>query len=125
MPLLYCSGDCGEHWQGPFTHNIPFSDSKIYAGTLANGRNFLIGNLQPGRERLALFLSEKNSMNFTRGFLLRNGYDETLKRVPQWSYPCACACADGALRIIHTMGARTDNNYRGAMLLTVPPEEME
>lgn len=40
-----------ETWSDAFSYDIPFSDSKIYAGTLSDGRNYIIGNWYPGREK--------------------------------------------------------------------------
>ncbi len=51
ISLLYRSDDLGEHWRGPFQHDIPFINSKIYSGTLSDGRNYAIGNIfRPGRD---------------------------------------------------------------------------
>ena len=32
VPLVYLSQDYGETWSDAFSYDIPFSDSKIYAG---------------------------------------------------------------------------------------------
>ena len=61
VPLVYISEDDCETWR-LCAHDIPFGDSKIYGGTLSNGRNYLIGCLMPNRRKLAIFFSEKNSM---------------------------------------------------------------
>lgn len=106
IPLLYRSDDLGEHWTGPFQHNIPFINSKIYSGTLSDGRNYVIGNIfcpdrdsSWNREHLAIFFSEPHSMNFSKGFFLRDGEDRNLQLFPQWSYPAACE-ANGKLYVI-------------------------
>lgn len=55
VPIIYMSHDFGESWSGPFSHDIPFHASKIYSGTLSDGRNYVIGNLEPDRKKLAIF----------------------------------------------------------------------
>lgn len=126
IPLLYRSDDLGEHWSGPFQHDIPFINSKIYSGTLSDGRNYAIGNIfRPGRDsawnrdHLAIFFSEPHSMNFNKGFFLRDGEDRNLHLYPQWSYPSACE-ADGKLYIVYSMVAQKENqSVRGAMMSIV------
>lgn len=126
IPLLYRSDDLGEHWSGPIQHDIPFIDSKIYCGTLSDGRNYIIGNIfcsdrdsNWNREHLAIFFSEPHTMNFKKGFLLRDGEDRQLHLYPQWSYPSACE-ADGKLYIVYSMVAQKDNqSVRGAMMSIV------
>ena len=44
VPIIYESDDNGETWSKPISHNIPFLSSKIYSGTLSNGRNYVVGN---------------------------------------------------------------------------------
>ncbi len=101
VPLVYHSEDFGEHWSAPMTHNLPLSNSKIYTGTLSDGRNYLIGNLYPRRERLTIFFSEPHSLAFRRGYLLQNGENTSLNLRPEWSYPCAWE-EDGKLYVAYT-----------------------
>ena len=126
VPILYHSHDYGETWSGPIEHDIFFSNSKIYSGTLSDGRNYLIGNIircddaKGRRSRLALFFSDAGSLIFNRGWLLRDGYDAKLDLHPQWSYPCAYEW-NRRLYIIYTMV--TDPKAppkRGAMMSIVP-----
>lgn len=88
VPVVYLSFDDGETWSDVMSLDIPFSNSKIYAGTLSNGRNYVIGNLYPGRSRLMLLLTEPGEAKFTKGLLLQDGYSEELGfGGNQWSYP--------------------------------------
>ncbi len=127
VPILYHSTDYGETWSSPIEHDIFFSNSKIYSGTLANGRNYLIGNIlhsdddrpETRRSHLALFFSEPKSLVFTQGWLLRDGVDEKLGLYPQWSYPCAYEW-NHQLYIIYTMVTHPQPpQKRGAMMTIV------
>ena len=116
VPLLYVSTDCGENWT-LYSHDIPFEDTKIYSGTLSDGRDYVIGNLQSGesRSRLAIFFTEPHSKQFKNGALIQCGYDPADPELPsrQWSYP-ACWEADGKLYVIYT------KNKSHAMISILP-----
>ncbi|MBO5308842.1 MAG: exo-alpha-sialidase [Lentisphaeria bacterium] len=127
VPLFYRSEDFGENWSGVMAHDIPFTNSKIYSGTLADGRNYLIGNIadpeeaaysSASRARLALFISEPETLRFTKGILLRDGYDAEQDLYPQWSYPVAYEW-ENRLYVIYTMSSDGDQSHRGAMLSIV------
>lgn len=122
VPLVY-KGKAGGEWT-LYAHDIPFINSKIYSGTLSDGRNYLIGNIwheknEYRRAMLAIFFSEKGTMNFTEGYLLQDGYSEELGYGGiQWSYPCAWE-EDGKLYVIYT-GCVEDNDHRAAVLSILP-----
>ncbi len=129
VPLVWYSDDDCETWSGMCAHDIPFSDSKIYSGTLSDGRNYLIGNLYPARRRLALFLSKKGEMVFDRAVMLANGSNEWESAVA-WHYPVAFE-ADGKLYVICTLSLDKEGcerishwgereTARAAALFTVP-----
>ena len=127
VPLFYRSTDYGETWSGVMEHDIPFANSKIYSGTLADGRNYLIGNIASpdetpysgaSRSKLALFISEPGKSRFSKGILLRDGYDAKWDIHPQWSYPSAYE-SDGKLYIIYTMLTQVEPVHRGAMMSVV------
>lgn len=118
VPLIYRSADSGEHWSAPVTHDIPFSNSKIYSGVLSDGRAYVVGNLQPGRSRLGIFFTEPGGGVFTHGGLLRDGYDKELDLYPQFSYPAAVEDS-GTLYVIYTMQTKPDSETRGAMLTAI------
>jgi hypothetical protein len=88
VPLVYVSKDACETWTLR-AHDIPFSGSKIYSGTLSNGRNYLIGNILPDRKKLAIFFSKKGKMKFDKGFLLADNKSFKDYNGMQWSYPVA------------------------------------
>lgn len=102
IPVLYISKDNGETWSEPISHDIPFSNSKIYSGNLSDGRSYLIGNLFPGRSKLAIFFSEKDDvMKFTNGIVLRDAKNDELDLCSYWCYPIAHEY-EGRLYVIYT-----------------------
>lgn len=122
IPLFYLSADNGEHWSGPYSHDIPFSNSKIYSGTLKDGRNYLIGNIQPERSKLAIFFSKPGTMEFDKGFFLQDGVNDVLGYGTRWHYPVAYE-SDGKLYVIYTVSVDT-NNRRGAVLSVIDLKEV-
>lgn len=116
VPLLFKSDDWGEHWTGPFASDIPFSGAKIYSGTLSDGRNYVIGNLDEEREILYILFSLKGEMKFNKGYILQKVFSEELGYGCQWAYPCAYE-ADGKLYVVYT--AVVDKNYRRGAVISV------
>ncbi len=118
VPIWYTSTDYGETWSSPKTHNIPFSQSKIYAGTLADGRNYLIGNIIPHRARLAIFFSAPGKLWFDKGFFLQDGHSEVLGYGDLWHYPCAWE-EDGKLYVVYSDCRDGDWSKRGLTMSVV------
>ena len=117
VPLVYLSEDEGEHWSGAHACDIPFINSKIYAGNLKDGRCYLICNIDDARRtRLALYLSEPGRMRFTKRLILRDGNDPAFGTANVWHYPAAWE-EDGRLYIIYT--ASFKDGTRGAVLSVV------
>jgi len=117
VPLLYRSADYGESWVGPIAHDIPFSGSKIYSGTLEDGRNYVIGNMQPDRRKLVLLFSRPGEMKMSSGIVLHDGPDAQLGYGEAWHYPCACE-ADGKLYVIYTVNIKSPS-LRGAVVSVI------
>lgn len=115
VPLMYESPDGGETWSAPMTHDIPFSDSKIYSGTLSDGRNYIVGNLIPGRTRLAIFFSKPGELVFNKGYLIQDGVNVKFGYGSKWHYPC-CHESRGKLFVICTANVKDDDHHRGAVL---------
>ncbi len=118
VPIWYRSADFGETWSEPMTHNIPFADSKLYSGTLSDGRSYLIGNIRPHRSRLAIFFTEPGGQRFTKGFFLQDGFSETLGYGGLWHYPCAWEDG-GKLYVVYTDCRDGDWSKRGLTLSVV------
>lgn len=122
VPLLYLSEDCGETWSEPMSIDLPFADSKIYSGTLSDGRDFVIGNLDHARSHLALFLTEGERMVFTKGITLQKGFYEPFGYGIAWHYPAAWE-ENGRLYVVSTVSLDSDT-HRGAVLFTVDLKEL-
>lgn len=122
VPILYISEDNGESWSGPIAHNIPFINSKIYSGTLSDGRHYVVGNImKQDRSQLALYLTDlsdhSGQLCFSEELILRNGNDPMYPNSCRWHYPCAIEY-DRELKIICTV--QYHDQSRGAALISVP-----
>ncbi|MBE6883431.1 MAG: helix-turn-helix domain-containing protein [Ruminococcaceae bacterium] len=121
VPLVYISKDFGESWSTAKAHDIPYVSSKIYCGTLTDGRNYLIANTDNfDRSKLVLYLSEKDTVCFEHAVVLFDGKAEDMPGVTACHYPAATE-SDGKLYIIAT------KNYswsrRGAEVFVVDLEQ--
>ena len=115
VPLVYISRDFGESWSPACGHDIPYVSSKIYCGTLSDGRHYLIANTDKGnRSRLSVFFTADDRLEFSRRLEL---FD--LDDAGWWGamhYPAACE-GEGCLYIIDTKGY--EQAGRGAELFTL------
>jgi len=118
VSLLYLSEDNGEHWSEPYTTDLPIGPTKMYAGTLSDGRNYLVANeTDNGRKTLVLYLTQKGSMQFEKRIVLRDGEEEGYPGSTAWHYPVACE-GDGKIYIIYTVNFNGWEK-RGAVLSVV------
>ena len=119
VPLVYVSRDFGESWSEAMSHDIPYIDSKIYSGTLSDGRVFLIANTERSdRSKLVLYVGEKGTLKFTNQIVLIDcaSTEDDMKKC---HYPSAVEFG-GKLYIIATADyAGVEPRGRGAVLLTV------
>ena len=116
------SPDRGITWSEAEDCGLPAAPSKMYGGTLPDGRQYLLFNdltRAHDRSRLVLALRGKGSRFFTRAWLLADGYDDSLNAGPYWHYPCACIEAD-TLHISCTVSGPGDNPARHAALFSIP-----
>ncbi len=116
--IVYVSEDFGEIWSKPIVHDIHFSNSKTYSGTLSDGRNYIIGNMQPNRVKLSMYVSDPGKLNFNKCIVLQDGYNKDLEYGFVWHYPCAYE-SDGKLYVIYTSNIGREWQKRGATLSIV------
>jgi hypothetical protein len=124
VPLVFVSEDFGEHWSDYASCDIPFINSKLYAGSLSDGRHFMATNIDNlHRRRLVLFLTEDSELKFTKKYVLFDKEEKPIEDAPlivASHYPSVCE-ADGKLHIIATTQyVYPDGAHkRGAYLYTV------
>ncbi|MBQ8835969.1 MAG: exo-alpha-sialidase [Clostridia bacterium] len=125
VPIVYISKDNGETWSKPYAHDIPFSDSKMYAGTLKDGRHYVVGNIRRRgrhpRALLALYVTEKGSERFSEKVLLTNGENPDFECSYAWHYPCVTE-QNGQLKVICTVSFK--DKTRGAVMIDVDINEL-
>ncbi len=128
-PLVYISKDYGESWDEPYTHDIPFRNSKIYSGSLKNGKNYLIGNIvsnpERARNRLAIFFTDPNSIRFNKGFLVQDATEGKFEFGNTCHYPAACEY-NGKLYVVYSAdGEPCDTaTKRGAVITVIDLSEI-
>ncbi|MBE6731288.1 MAG: helix-turn-helix domain-containing protein [Ruminococcaceae bacterium] len=118
VPLLYISKDFGESFTKVMAHDIPYVGTKIYAGTLTDGRNYVICNTDKlDRSKISVYFSEKGSIKFNKQLILFDEKNENLENVTACHYPAAVEYKN-KLYIIATKNFDTFIK-RGAVLFTV------
>ncbi len=102
-PILFISENYGCTWSDPLVHNFPFASSKIYAGTLSTGQNYVLSNIPSKgyRDLLTIAVTRIGRKQFSKLWKIRDGYSNELKSGPEWSYPCATEY-EGKLYIVYT-----------------------
>ena len=102
-PILFTSGDYGRTWSDPQVHNFPFASSKIYAGTLSTGQNYVLSNIvsKGYRDLLTIAVSHPGKKQFSKVWKIRDGYSKKLEAGSEWSYPCAIEYSE-KLYIVYT-----------------------
>ena len=105
-PLVYKSNDFGTSWSLSGSIDFLAGGSKITCGTLSDGRDYIIGNVQGfGRNKLILAVRAKGSEAFSKAYLLQDGKNTNLNAAPEWSYPSAWE-VDRQLFVIYTSGKK-------------------
>ncbi len=102
------SEDDGATWSPLVRTNIPDSPSKSVAGTLPDGRIYLVGNQVERRERDPLVIGlSSDGVVFDRAAAIRSSAPEIrfpgLYKSPGFQYP-SVAVADGALWALYSIG---------------------
>ncbi|MBQ8814652.1 MAG: exo-alpha-sialidase [Lachnospiraceae bacterium] len=117
VPLVYISTDFGETWSDAHAHDIPYISSKIYGGTLSDGRNYLVANThRRDRSKLVVYFTAKDSIHFESYLVLFDKENTDMNGIIACDYPSAVE-SDGKLYIITTK--RYSRYNRGAVLFTV------
>ncbi len=100
---VFTSEDYGRNWVGPFSHNLPVENSKLYAGMLSTGQRYLVWNLPMGERRneLVIGVSRPYENQLVAVWQIRHGPSEHLGTGPEWSYPYAVE-HKGKLYVIYT-----------------------
>ena len=100
---------------------LPVAGSKMYGGALSDGKEYFIYNQKnekKDRSRLVMAVRTSGDEDFSRLYLLRDGYDSMLDAGPYWHYPCACE-KEGMLYISCTASAE-EGNVRHGILMRIP-----
>ena len=120
--LCFASDDEGASWSGGAEIGFDTVPSKMYGGSLPDGRQYLIYN-EPvggdprGRSRLVISIREGAGRPFGRSFVLADGYDDGLRAGPYWHYPCACVSGEW----LHVSCTVSDRSVvRHAAVISVP-----
>ena len=120
VPLVYISKDYGETWSDACTHDIPYVSTKIYCGTLLDGRHYLICNTdKTNRSKLSIYFTEDKSLQLSKQLVI---FDT--ENYPGWGamhYPAACEHKN-YLYVIATKGY--ENAGRGAELFKIDLTEI-
>ncbi|MDL2229961.1 glycoside hydrolase, partial [Treponema sp. OttesenSCG-928-L16] len=121
--LVFTSLDYGETWETPKRNPLDIAVSKITAGTISDGRKYLVYNYcLPGvsdrdRNLLLLALDAGKTGMLSKVYRLLSGYEPDFKRGGGWSYPCVIENS-GALYISVT--SQDGNGPRSCVLLKIP-----
>lgn len=109
------STDEGETWSPLEVSNFPISASKMYAGTLQNGLNYLLFNAETAAYREALCIAVGREC-FERVFLLRRGFDAPprFRSQTEWCYPYAWEDREAGL--LYTVYAKNKEDCELAIL---------
>jgi hypothetical protein len=117
---VFTSYDYAENWQPPGINPMHIGNSKIFAGKLSDGRNYIIYNEERGyfvRTLLVLAVADPGSSSYSRVYRLFDGYESQIGRGKTWFYPCAYE-SDGILYAACTLQEST--NIRSAVMAKVP-----
>ena len=129
VPLVYLSEDMGESWSALHSHDIPLVGSKIYGGTLCDGRHYLVANeamkTRFHREKLVVYLTKPHSMEIAEKVVLFDNEHNSLPKYTICHYPCVIEYR-GELLVIATLDYRIEGRaprpaeaIRGAVLFRV------
>ncbi len=118
---VFSSDDFGRTWSSP-QHFAPMSvgNSKLFAGTLSDGRRYLIYNEDRGyfeRSLLVVAFTAPGESQYSKVYKLFDGVEPAFDRGSKWFYPCAVE-QDGFLFVACTLQEPSDQ--RSAVLAKIP-----
>ncbi|MBE5761485.1 MAG: helix-turn-helix domain-containing protein [Clostridiales bacterium] len=120
VPLVYISNDYGETWSDVCAHDIPYVSTKVYCGTLSDGRHYIICNTdKPNRSKLSVYFTADQSIKLSKQLEIFDTDDYPWRGAMH--YPAACEY-EGYLYIIATKGY--ENAARGAELFKINLKEI-
>ena len=119
--LISESFNDGEEWTALEKSNFPISPSKMYAGTLRSGKNYMIFNASTDayRETLCIAVGEGT---FNKVFCIRHGFDDTPRfwHCNEWCYPYAYEdCDTNKLYVVYA------KNKEDCELAIIPIESLK
>ncbi len=129
-PLTATSTDGGRTWTPLTEGNLPMAASKPYAGTLADGRPYLINTIAAdaataGRNPLCLLIGARGAMSFDRAYRIIDARQPLpgAEGYTLWAYPYAVE-RQGLLWIGFYMGTEGRHGSGAAGLVTLPVDRL-
>jgi hypothetical protein len=117
---VFTSDDYAENWSPPLINPMPIGNSKIFAGKLSDGRNYIIYNAERGyfiRTLLVMAVADAGSTCYNKVYKLFEEDEPQIGRGKIWFYPCSYE-AGGMLYVGCTLQEAT--NIRSAIIAKVP-----
>lgn len=89
--LISRSSDFGTSWTPLEMTNFPITPSKMYAGSLSNGIDYLVYSTKKENHRDTLCIAVGKNGSFEKSYLIRHGFDAPPKYwfANEWCYPYA------------------------------------
>lgn len=113
--LVSESLDGGNTWSGLERSNLPIANSKMYAGVLSNGLEYLVFNMRGEQYRDTLCIAAGRG-SFERIYLLRHGFEAppAFQKNNQWCYPYAYE--DAEKQLLYVIYAKNKEDCELAIL---------
>ncbi len=117
--LVSESYDNGVSWSGLEKSNFEISNTKMYAGILSNGINYLVFNAKSEKYRETLCIATGREL-FDKVYVIRHGFEKppTFWNTNEWCYPYAYE-ADGNLYVVYA------KNKEDCELAVIPLESLD
>lgn len=122
---VFESEDGGLTWSKPYQPSLPIHPAKMCAGSLGDGRQYLIYNERTekrDRSRLVMALRDGPDEPFDRAYVVAEGYDDSLDGGPYWHYP-SVAMQNGVVYVSSTSSG--DGVERHAALHSISLQKLK